>query len=181
MSIIIYAIILPILIITITTGFYFYHNNFIIFNTLLIFSWLISVSLSIYQFGFFSFITYILISLFTTISTFIYFYYRPKILWKREELKNKKWGTTIDCRHYSEYEKGHYPSAIHWPISTLNPKNIEARLHSIKFPVLVYDNTGKQSKEWCDTFNALQIEMGFTKLETYYTDAHWTQIPLNNE
>jgi rhodanese-related sulfurtransferase len=94
--------------------------------------------------------------------------------WHRNTLKNRKWNTTVDCRNYTEFEKGHYNGAIHWPIETLTYTNFKQRLHELSVPVLVYDNTGKLSSEWYKKFTELSKEYGLKGYTVAHTDAHWT-------
>lgn len=115
--------------------------------------------------------------LFSLMTYYVYSLLFPSPFWSRHSLPNKQWNTIIDCRSPGEYEKGHYPNAIHWPIETLGPTNLKRRLNQLHTPVLVYDNTGQLSKQWIDLFYNLSHELGLKRMDVSYTDAHWTQIP----
>lgn len=136
-----------------------------------------SLYLSITNFGYTTIKSYIIhssiIAGFSCIAYFVYRFFYPDMFWPRYSIANKQWKSVVDCRNYSEYEGGHYKNAIHWPIDTLNHQNIYDRLKEIKSPVLVYDNTGKLSKEWKDKFDLITEEMGIKGIQIAYTDAHW--------
>lgn len=104
----------------------------------------------------------------------IYRWFYPIYFWTRSQLKHKRWNSVVDCRSHTEYLKGHYKGAIHFPIKTLTHDNIADRLKELKSPILVYDNTGVKAKEWKDTFELRMNEMGITGYIVAYTDAHHT-------
>ena len=110
---------------------------------------------------------------------YLYFWFYPTYFWRRGVLSKKQWNSVVDCRDGSEFIKGHYEGAIHWPISTLTHQNVFDRIKELKSPVLVYDNTGETSRKWKSQFDLIANEMQLEGFVIAYTDAHWTQIPIN--
>lgn len=149
----------------------------------IIITWIISLMAIWYYMDIYKLNTLIVlfidICVFTLGLFWVYSYFYPSPYWSRYSLLSKKWKTTVDSRNHTEYEKGHYKDAIHWPLSTLTSSNFMKRLHELKYPLLVYDNTGVKAKEWMKRFYELAREHNMQQLDVAYTDAHWTQIPSN--
>ena len=72
-------------------------------------------------------------------------------------IKNKKIKHVIDVRTEPEFIVGHYPSAIHFPITSMNRKTISQfmKKHNIKKSetLLVYCNTGQRARSAADKLN----------------------------
>lgn len=80
--------------------------------------------------------------------------------------------TVVDVRTGIEWNRGHYPTAIHLPISEITQQKINDLKANriVREPVLVYCNTGQRARYAAD----LMIQYGVSPV--YYISGHWESL-----
>jgi len=75
--------------------------------------------------------------------------------------------SVIDVRTSTEFKTGHFPGAIHMPVSKMptNPKRIPRKLFS--GPVVVYCNTGQRARYAAEQLQSLGLKDVYYIAGTY--------------
>jgi len=109
----------------------------------------------------------------------LYFVHNESLLAKEVSLKDARKGlaagkfrSVVDVRSPTEYQGGHYPDAVSFPLNTINQqtvsrKEISERIYS---PVLVYCKSGKRAKEGAE----LMAQYGLQ--DVYYVNAPYWKL-----
>ena len=83
-------------------------------------------------------------------------------------IKNKKIKYVIDVRSKMEWNIGHYKSAIHIPITSLNKNIINQLIVNKNNGILVYCNTGQRARRAAENIE----KYGFNNV--YYIEGHYS-------
>ena len=67
----------------------------------------------------------------------------------RKKLRSGEIRSVVDVRKASSYQAGHYKDAVSFPLDTINPQTINAKITAdrIYSPTLIYCNSGKQAEK----------------------------------
>jgi len=85
----------------------------------------------------------------------------------KKMIKNGKIKKVVDVRTLTEYRLGHYPRALHLPVTKMNEKTTN---ELPKKGLLVYCNTGQRARIAAEKL----IELGFK--DVYYIAGHYSSI-----
>ena len=85
----------------------------------------------------------------------------------KKMIKSGKIKKVIDVRTSTEYRLGHYPRALHLPVTKMNEKTTD---ELPKKGLLVYCNTGQRARIAAEKLEAL----GFA--DVYYIAGHYSSI-----
>lgn len=85
----------------------------------------------------------------------------------KKMIKNGKIKKVVDVRTLTEYRLGHYPRALHLPVTKMNEKTTN---ELPKKGLLVYCNTGQRARIAAEKL----IELGFE--DVYYIAGHYSSI-----
>jgi len=99
--------------------------------------------------------------IYTILGSLAYYTFSGKNLVSGKDAKSmiidKKIKHVLDVRTEPEFMLGHYPNAIHFPVTSMNNKTITQvmKKHNIKITdkVLVYCNTGQRARSAADKLN----------------------------
>lgn len=120
----------------------------------------------------FYFYTGIFSFMYSIIAGLQYYTYSGANLLSAEDAKNKinkkEINTIIDVRTDAEYDFGHYPDALHLPVSEISEDT--TKMLSKEDTYLVYCNTGQRARYASELLNNL----GFNKV--YYISNDYTSI-----
>ena len=75
----------------------------------------------------------------------------------------------IDVRTEFEFNRGHYPTALHLPSSNIKKINEKFPFIKKKDPILVYCNTGQRARAAAETLNDLGYMNVFYIATTYHS------------
>lgn len=85
----------------------------------------------------------------------------------KKMIKSGKIKKVVDVRTLTEYRLGHYPRALHLPVTKMNEKTTN---ELPKKGLLVYCNTGQRARIAAEKL----IELGFE--DVYYIAGHYSSI-----
>lgn len=85
----------------------------------------------------------------------------------KKMIKNREIDTIIDIRTKLEWNNGHYPNAIHIPVTSINKKT--TKKISKKSKILVYCNTGQRARRAAKKLRDLGYENVYYIAGTYTT------------
>lgn len=92
----------------------------------------------------------------------------------KEKIKNKKIKHIIDVRTQSEWNLGHYNSAIHFPNGNMNKESIRRILPKFNVKkedgILVYCNSGQRARKASNKLN----DAGYKNV--FYIAGHYSSI-----
>ena len=74
--------------------------------------------------------------------------------------------TVVDVRTKTEWDLGHYPKAVHIPITNITKDKVKG----LKEGILVYCNTGQRAR------SGAEMIMGFGKKKVYYISGTYKSL-----
>tara|TARA_B100001248_G_C27357178_1_gene444454 strand:- start:726 stop:1103 length:378 start_codon:yes stop_codon:yes gene_type:complete len=86
----------------------------------------------------------------------------------KKKISNKEINTVIDVRTLAEYDFGHYPDALHLPVSEISEDT--TKMLNKEDTYLVYCNTGQRARYASELLNNLGFE------NVYYIPNDYTTI-----